>query len=77
MAEEEEQPVPRRGEQHDGTFVGVGKKTVTAAIADAYDEARKYKYPTGTVSFHIDDIWVVGTNPISEYVVKIRNVPNG
>ncbi|HTO24859.1 MAG TPA: hypothetical protein VMJ49_03095 [Gaiellaceae bacterium] len=71
-------PVPHRGEQKDGTIVGVSAKTVTQAIGDAYNVARKYpKYQKGTQSFHIDDIWVVGTNPISEYVVKISSVPNG
>jgi len=71
-------PVPHRGKQSDDTIVGVSPKTVTAAIEDAYNVARKYpEYQKGTQSFHIDDMWVVGTNPISEYVVKIRNVPNG
>jgi hypothetical protein len=76
-----EGPVPPPGAQKDGTFVGTSKHTkeltVTAAIQDAYATARKDpKYKTGTKSFHVDDIWVVGTNPITEYVVKIRDVPN-
>ena len=73
-----EEPVPTPGKQKDGTFVGTSKQkplNVTAAIQNAYDIARKDpEYHTGTASFHVDDIWVVGTNPISEYVVKIRDV---
>ena len=68
-----EEPVPTRGKQRDGTFVGESAKDVTSAIKDAYAEARKEpEYHTGKLSFHIDDIWASGTNPITEYVVKIR-----
>jgi hypothetical protein len=67
------EPAPSPGKQRDGTFVGQSPKDVTSAIKAAYEVARKDKeYSTGTLSFHVDDIWVTGTNPISEYVVKLR-----
>ncbi len=70
-----EEPVPTRGKQRDGTFVGESPKDVTSAMKDAYAEARKDpEYHTGTLSFHIEDIWVTGTNPISEYIVKARPI---
>lgn len=70
--------VPRRGRQgKKDVWVGSSSKTqvlsIEGAVADAYAQA-KPEYP-GKAGFVIETIYVVGNNPITEYLVKL--VPAG
>lgn len=64
--------VPLRGPLGKKQWVGSAKKplTIEAAIADGYSLARK-SYPKGDLSLQVITIYVLGTNPISEYRVKL------
>jgi len=66
-------PLPQRGKTKGG-WVGSSTKThvlsIEGAIADAYNLA-KGSYKTSPIELQVADIYVVGTNPITEYLVKL------
>jgi hypothetical protein len=66
--------VPKRGKlgkrQWVGTSLETNDKSLEGAIADAYNQARHAR-PKGKLQFKVDDIYVIGTNPLSEYVVVL------
>lgn len=66
-------PVPKRGKTKDG-WVGSSLKThvlsIEGAIGDAYSQA-KPTYKAKVVQLRVDEIYVVGRNPITEYLVKV------
>ena len=71
---------PKRGKQL-GTWVGSSVKAETpsteAAIQDAYDEASRdpdfeaLRDPEGELHLKVEATYVIGTNPITEYRVKL------
>ena len=70
-------PVPKRGKSKH-RWVGSSLKskvvTIEAAIADAYDQAKPY-FKDEPIELKVEDIYVLGTNPITEYTVVL--VPAG
>ncbi len=64
---------PRRGKQPKGTWVGSSLKAKTpsieAAIQDAYDQASSGH--KGGLQLKVEATYVIGTNPITEYRVKL------
>jgi hypothetical protein len=66
-------PLPQRGKTKGG-WVGSSTKThvlsIEGAIADAYNQA-KSSYKGKTIELRVEDIYVVGSNPITEYLVKL------
>jgi hypothetical protein len=64
--------VPKRG--LDGRlFVGSSKESIEQAIEDAYNFARKSQhYPKrGSIALRVIDIYIKGSNPISEYIAVL------
>ncbi|MGZ4390157.1 MAG: hypothetical protein ACXVZL_12325 [Gaiellaceae bacterium] len=70
-------PLPQRGKTMGG-WVGSSTKThvlsIEGAIADAYNQA-KSRYKGKPIELKVAEIYVVGTNPITEYLVKLVPVP--
>jgi hypothetical protein len=66
-------PVPQRGKRKN-QWVGSSEKThvlsIEGAIADAYNLA-KASYKGNPIELKVEEIYVVGTNPITEYVVVL------
>jgi hypothetical protein len=66
-------PVPKRGKSK-RRWVGSSKQskviTIEAAIADAYDLAKPY-FKDEPIELKVEDIYVLGNNPITEYRVVL------
>ena len=66
-------PVPKRSKSRT-KWVGTSNQskvvTIEAAIADAYNLAKPY-FQGKTIELRVADIYVVGTNPITEYVAVL------
>ncbi|HVM56460.1 MAG TPA: hypothetical protein VMT74_03280 [Gaiellaceae bacterium] len=70
-------PVPLKGRHEDksGTYyVGDSKVSLTDAMEKAYEVA-KPDYKGKTIELLVEAIYVKGTNPISEWVVKMGPLP--
>jgi len=66
-------PVPKRGKSAK-RWVGSSSQSkvvsIEAAIGDAYNLAKPY-FQGKTIELRVADIYVVGSNPITEYVAVL------
>jgi hypothetical protein len=66
-------PVPKRGKSAK-RWVGSSNQSkvvsIEAAIGDAYNQAKPY-FHGKPIELRVEDIYVVGTNPITEYVAVL------
>lgn len=67
-------PVPKRSKSKT-KWVGTSNQskvvTIEAAIADAYNLAKPYFHGKPIIELRVADIYVVGSNPITEYVAVL------